>query len=71
MTFDAVKKGNQGPPQKWGGESLQTSFFTANFLGGYSEKEFCYTICLCQSCGNSLSFGISLSHPENLVYELL
>ena len=66
-----MKKGNQGPPQKWGGESLQTSFFTANFLGGYSEKEFCYTICLCQSCGNSLSFGVSLSHPENLVYELL
>ena len=66
-----MKKGNQGLSQKWGGESLQTSFFTANFLGGYSEKEFCYTICLCQSCGNSLSFGVSLSHPENLVYELL
>lgn len=71
MTFDAVKKGNQGPPLIRGGKCPKTSFFTANFLGGYSEKEFCYTICLCQSYGNSLSFGVSLSHPENLVYEFL
>ena len=71
MTFDAVKNGNQGPHLIRGGKCPKTSFFTANFLGGYSEKEFCYTICLCQSCGNSLSFGVSLSHPENLVYEFL